>query len=113
MRYHDLPEIVRVAAPVHVKFTVRNAPNTYPAGGHLTGVVTTLAAEQVRRERRSASRCCTAATRPPAPAHGRDSGLDRWETSALERHNRATRRQASGCRTVLTSSGRCRVSWGP
>jgi hypothetical protein len=49
VRYHDLPEIVRVAAPVHVKFTVRNAPNTYPAGGHLAGVVTALAAERVRR----------------------------------------------------------------
>ncbi len=49
VRYHDLPEIVRVAAPVHLKFTVRNAPNTYPAGGHLAGVVTALAAERVRR----------------------------------------------------------------
>jgi Peptidase family U32 len=49
VRYHDLPEIVRVAAPVHVKFTVRNAPNTYPAGGHLAGLLTALAAERVRR----------------------------------------------------------------
>jgi len=49
VRYHDLPEIVRVGAPVHVKFTVRNAPGTYPAGGHLAGVVTALAAERVRR----------------------------------------------------------------
>jgi hypothetical protein len=49
VRYHDLPEIVRVAAPVHLKFTVRNAPNTYPSGGHLAGVVTALAAERVRR----------------------------------------------------------------
>jgi hypothetical protein len=49
VRYHDLPEIVRVGSPVHVKFTVRNAPNTYPAGGHLASVVTALAAERVRR----------------------------------------------------------------
>ena len=49
VRYHDLPEIVRVAAPVYVKFTVRNAPNTYPSGGHLTPVVLALAAERVRR----------------------------------------------------------------
>jgi Peptidase family U32 len=49
VRYYDLPEIVRVAAPVHLKFTVRNAPNTYPSGGHLGSVVVALAAERVRR----------------------------------------------------------------
>src|SRR3954471_15957798 len=49
VRYHDLPEIVRVAAPVYLKFTVRNAPNTYPSGGHLSSVVLALAAERVRR----------------------------------------------------------------
>jgi hypothetical protein len=49
VRYHDLPEIVRVAAPVYLKFTLRNAPNTYPAGGHLASVVQALAAERVRR----------------------------------------------------------------
>ncbi|MGZ4627141.1 MAG: U32 family peptidase [Kineosporiaceae bacterium] len=49
VRYHDLPEIVRVAAPVFVKFTVRNAPNTYPSGAHLAPVVLALAAERVRR----------------------------------------------------------------
>jgi hypothetical protein len=49
VRYHELPEIVRVAAPVYLKFTVRNAPNTYPSGGHLAPVVLALAAERVRR----------------------------------------------------------------
>jgi Peptidase family U32 len=49
VRYYDLPEIVRVAAPVYLKFTVRNAPNTYPSGGHLSPVVLALAAERVRR----------------------------------------------------------------
>jgi Peptidase family U32 len=49
VRYYDLPEIVRVAAPVHLKFTVRNAPNTYPSGSHLASVVLALAAERVRR----------------------------------------------------------------
>ena len=49
VRYHDLPEIVRVAAPVYVKFTARNAPNTYPSGAHLAPVVLALAAERVRR----------------------------------------------------------------
>jgi hypothetical protein len=49
VRYYDIPEIVRVAAPVYLKFTVRNAPNTYPSGGHLSSVVLALAAERVRR----------------------------------------------------------------
>lgn len=49
VRYHDLPEIVRVAAPVYVKFTVRNAPPLYPAGGHMAATVTALARERVRR----------------------------------------------------------------
>lgn len=49
VRYHDLPEIVRTAAPVYVKFTVRNAPPLYPAGGHMAALVTSLARERVRR----------------------------------------------------------------
>jgi hypothetical protein len=49
VRYHDIPEIVRVAAPVYLKFTMRNAPNTYPAGGHLASVVQALSAERIRR----------------------------------------------------------------
>jgi len=49
IRYHDLPEIVRVAAPVYLKFTVRNAANTYPSGAHLHAAVLALSAERVRR----------------------------------------------------------------
>ena len=49
LRYFEVPELVRVAAPVHLKFTVRNAPGIYPSGGHLAGVVETTARERVRR----------------------------------------------------------------
>lgn len=49
VRYYELPELVRVAAPVYVKFTVRNAPGIYPSGGHLAGVVVATARERVRR----------------------------------------------------------------
>jgi hypothetical protein len=49
VRYYELPELVRVAAPVYVKFTVRNAPGIYPSGGHLEPVVLSTARERVRR----------------------------------------------------------------
>lgn len=49
VRHYELPEIVRVAAPVYVKFAVRNAPNIYPSGGHLERVAIETARERVRR----------------------------------------------------------------
>jgi hypothetical protein len=49
VRYYEVPEIVRVAAPVYLKFTVRNAPGIYPVGRHLAGVAVETARERVRR----------------------------------------------------------------
>ena len=49
VRYYEIPAIVSVAAPVHLKFTVRNAPGIYPAGGHLQDTVLATARERVRR----------------------------------------------------------------
>ena len=49
VRHYEIPELVRVAAPVYVKFTVRNAPVLYPSGGHLRPAVLATAAERVRR----------------------------------------------------------------
>jgi hypothetical protein len=49
MRYHDLGEIVRIGAPVYLKFGLRNAPGIYPAGGHLRATVHATARERVRR----------------------------------------------------------------
>jgi hypothetical protein len=49
LRYHELPDLVRVAAPVHLKFTARNAPGIYPAGAHLREAVLATARERVRR----------------------------------------------------------------
>ncbi|MGI5228646.1 U32 family peptidase [Actinoallomurus sp. CA-142502] len=49
VRYYEVPEIVRVAAPVHLKFTVRNAPGIYPSGRHLEPVAVATARERVRR----------------------------------------------------------------
>lgn len=49
VRHYEVPELVRVAAPVHLKFTVRNAPGIYPSGGHLEALVLSSARERVRR----------------------------------------------------------------
>jgi hypothetical protein len=51
LRHYDIPTLVRVAAPVYLKFAVRNAPNTYPSGAHLQPAVNALSAERVRRAR--------------------------------------------------------------
>jgi hypothetical protein len=49
VRYYEAPELVRVAAPIHLKFTIRNAPGLYPSGEHLAGLAVASARERVRR----------------------------------------------------------------
>jgi hypothetical protein len=51
LRYHEIPELVRVAAPVYLKFGLRNAPDVYPAGTHLEATTVALTRERVRRAR--------------------------------------------------------------
>jgi hypothetical protein len=48
-RYHELPDIVRIAAPVYLKFGLRNAPNIYPSGVHLENTAILTGRERVRR----------------------------------------------------------------
>jgi Peptidase family U32 len=49
LRYGELPDLIRVASPVYLKFGLRNAPDVYPSGTHLDAVVTALSRERVRR----------------------------------------------------------------
>ena len=51
IRYYELPEIVRVAAPVYVKLGLRNSPDIYPCGTHLESTAISLSVERVRRAR--------------------------------------------------------------
>jgi Peptidase family U32 len=51
VRIYEVPEIVRIAAPVYVKFGLRNAPDVYPSGSHLEATVVALSRERVRRAR--------------------------------------------------------------
>ncbi|MCW5979772.1 MAG: U32 family peptidase [Bryobacteraceae bacterium] len=49
IRYYEMPEIVRVASPVYLKFGLRNSPDVYPSGSHLENTVVALSRERVRR----------------------------------------------------------------
>jgi hypothetical protein len=49
VRLYELPELIRVAAPVYVKLGLRNAPNLYPAGSHLEATAIAVSRERVRR----------------------------------------------------------------
>ncbi len=51
IRYYEIPQLLRVGAPMYLKFGVRNAPNIYPSGLHLEPVAVALAGERVRRAR--------------------------------------------------------------
>jgi hypothetical protein len=51
IRHHEIPELIRIAAPVYVKFGLRNAPDVYPAGSHLEATTVALSRERVRRAR--------------------------------------------------------------
>jgi len=49
VRHYEIAEIARVAAPVYLKFGLRNAPDVYPSGGHLEATAIALSRERVRR----------------------------------------------------------------
>jgi len=51
VRHYEIAELVRVAAPVYLKFGLRNAPDIYPSGGHLGDLPRALGRERVRRAR--------------------------------------------------------------
>jgi hypothetical protein len=48
-RYHELAEIIRIAAPIYLKFGLRNAPNIYPSGIHLENAAVQTGRERARR----------------------------------------------------------------
>ena len=49
IRHYEIAEIVRVCAPVYLKFGLRNAPDIYPSGTHLEATAVGLTKERVRR----------------------------------------------------------------
>jgi hypothetical protein len=51
VRFHEIADIVRVGAPVYLKFGLRGTTDPYPAGTHLEASLVALARERVRRAR--------------------------------------------------------------
>jgi len=51
MRYEEIPDLIRVAAPVYLKFGLRGTVDPYPAGKHLEAALVANARERVRRAR--------------------------------------------------------------
>lgn len=76
IRYYEMPQLLRVGAPMYVKFGLRNAPNIYPSGLHIEPTAVAMASERVRRARIALDlldRCgCDAKMSPPG---GKDLGV--------------------------------------
>jgi Peptidase family U32 len=51
IRYYEIPKIIQVAAPIYLKFGLRNAPDIYPSGGHIEDLAAKMGRERVRRAR--------------------------------------------------------------
>lgn len=76
VRLHEMPELVRVAAPVYLKFGLRNAPSVYPSGLHLEAEAVALVREKVRRARIGVELLARAGVEPCAPpARAADLGV--------------------------------------
>jgi hypothetical protein len=81
VRHYDAADVVRVGAPVYLKFGIRNSPDLYPVGKHLAEVAVLTAQERVRR----AALCLalmrrSGVSRGPSPAGARAApeGLRRF-----------------------------------
>ncbi len=51
VRLYDAAELIRVAAPIYLKFGLRNSPPIYPIGRHLAVMAVATGRERVRRAR--------------------------------------------------------------
>ncbi len=49
IRNYEVPELIRIAAPLYVKLGLRNAPDIYPCGTHIEETAIRLSRERVRR----------------------------------------------------------------
>ena len=75
-RYYETPEIVRVGAPVYLKFGLRNAPNIYPSGVHLEAAAIATGRERVHRAAIGLEVLARSGkVFPPSPAGAADLGI--------------------------------------
>lgn len=87
VRHHEIPELIRVASPVYIKFGLRNAPDIYPSGSHLGATAVALSRERVRRARLGLDLLersgVTVVTHPPQASAGLAVPLPSAATSSL------------------------------
>jgi len=51
IRHYEVPELIRVGAPLYVKLGLKNSPDIYPCGTHIESTAIALSRERVRRAR--------------------------------------------------------------
>ncbi len=49
IRYYEMMQLIRVAAPLYLKFGLRNAPDIYPCGRHIEDLAVSMGRERVHR----------------------------------------------------------------
>lgn len=49
VRHYEVPQLIRIAAPLYIKLGLRNAPNIYPSGMHIEPTAIQLAKARVHR----------------------------------------------------------------
>jgi hypothetical protein len=119
VRLHEIPELIRVAAPVYVKFGLRNAPDLYPSGSHLEATAIALSRERVRRARLGLDLLARSGYVPRTSELGAE-GLavpysGRMYTPGLDVHAKAAataERTVSGVAGAAPAAGRDRTAAG-
>jgi len=51
VRYYEMPQLLRVGAPIYFKFGLRNSPDIYPCGVHIGDLAAKMGRERVHRAR--------------------------------------------------------------
>ncbi len=96
LRYHELPDLVRVAAPVYLKFGLRNAPDVYPSGSHLDDLTVRLSMERVRRARLGIELLGRCGVLPPSWGPAPDLAIPAWSGQTGTDHASAQGHQYAG-----------------
>lgn len=49
IRFYEMAQLIRVAAPLYLKFGLRNAPDIYPCGKHIEDLAVNMGRERIHR----------------------------------------------------------------
>jgi hypothetical protein len=68
VRHYEVPEMIRICAPMYVKLGLRNSPDIYPSGLHVEATAIALSRERIHRAKIALDmieRYCPEATTSP------------------------------------------------